>query len=120
MTGRLSGHAAGDTVILIGEFFVSCFASFPGLVGGGAGEESVSGGFPAGSGVGQVADDQRGFFIAGVVGGADAGVVGARVLGAAVDDAGGAQGGEGDGVVAALPASGPLPQLRQLVRFVVV
>ena len=57
---------AGQLVLLysLGDFFASGLVAFSGLVGGGAGEEGVSGGFPAGSGVGEVADDQRGFLIA--------------------------------------------------------
>ena len=92
--------ADGGAVVLVGEFFVACFASFSGLVGGGVGQEGVSGGFPAGSGVGEVADDESGFLVR-VVSDADGLVFGAGVLGAAVGDAGGAQGGEGDRVVAA-------------------
>ena len=72
---------------MAGEFFVSGLASFSGLVGGGAGQEGIAGGFPAGCGVGEVADDEGGFLV-GVVGGADGAVFGAGVLGAAVGDAG--------------------------------
>src|SRR5208283_2204182 len=61
--GWLGGLAADSAVVLIGQFVVSGFASFSGLVGGGAREEGVSGGFPAGSGVGQVADDEGGFLV---------------------------------------------------------
>jgi hypothetical protein len=47
-------------VILIGEFVASGLAAFAGLVGGGVGEQRVAGGFPAGSGVGEGADDEDG------------------------------------------------------------
>jgi hypothetical protein len=66
---------------------------------GGVGKESVSGGAPAGSGIGEDADDQLGFVK--VVDGADgARVAGGLVLGAAVRDAGIPKQPEGDGVAA--------------------
>ena len=46
-----------------GEFFAGGSSLLAGLGGGGVGEEGVSGGFPAGSGVGESADDERGFFV---------------------------------------------------------
>ena len=73
--------------LLVGEFFASGFASPAGLVGGGVGEEGVSGGFPAGSGVAEAADDEGGFFL-GVVGGTDRAVFGSVYLTTAVEDAG--------------------------------
>ena len=44
---------AKSAAVFVGEFVASGFAAFAGLVGGGVGEEGVSGGVPAGSGVGQ-------------------------------------------------------------------
>ena len=61
----------------------SGLAAFAGLVGGGVGEQGVAAGFPAGSGVGEGADDQDGFVV-GVVGGADGSVFGSGVLAAPV------------------------------------
>src|SRR5205823_2425905 len=65
----------------------------------GVGEQRVTGGLPAGSGVGEGPDDEDGFLV-GVVGGADRSVVGSGVLAAPVGDAGLAQVGEADGVAA--------------------
>jgi hypothetical protein len=48
---------------LVGEFFTGDGLPFSCLVGGGVGEEGVSGGFPSGSGIGESADDERGFFV---------------------------------------------------------
>lgn len=80
----------------MGEFFAADGASLSGLVCGGVGEEGVSGGFPAGSGVGEIADDERRFVVkVGLTVECVCGVFVAGVLGAAVADAGGAQGGEG-------------------------
>jgi hypothetical protein len=87
-------------VVFVGELVASGLAAFAGLVGGGVGEQCVSGGAPAGSGVGEGADDQDGFFFAGVVGGADGSVVRSRVLASPVCDAGLAQISEPDGVAA--------------------
>src|SRR6266498_3409786 len=85
--------------VFVGELVASGFAAFAGLVGGGVGEQRVAAGFPAGSGVGEGADDEGGFVV-GVVGGADGAVVGSGVLAAAVGDAGLAQVAEPDGVAA--------------------
>src|SRR6266487_4000367 len=87
-------------VVFAGELVASGLAAFAGLVGGGVGEQRVSGGAPAGSGVAEGADDQDGLFVAGVVGGADGSVFGSGVLAAPVGDAGLAQVGEPDGVAA--------------------
>jgi len=70
-------------IVFVGELVVAGLAAFAGLVGGGVSQQRVAGGFPAGSGVGEGADDQDGFF-AGVVGGADGPVFGSGVLSAAV------------------------------------
>ena len=83
---------------MMGEVFASGFAPASGLVGGGVGEEGVSGGFPAGADVAEVADDEGGFFLK-VVGGADGVVFGTGCLVAPVEDPDGAQGAEGDRVV---------------------
>ena len=74
--GGLRGLATGcGAVVFVGELVVSGLAAFAGLVGGGVGEQRVAGGFPAGSGVGEGADDEDGFVV-GVVGGADGAVFG--------------------------------------------
>ncbi len=91
--------AARRTVVFVGELVASGLAAFAGLVGGGVGEQGVAAGFPAGSGVGEGADDQDGFLV-GVVGGADGSVLGAGVLAAPVGDAGLAQVAEPEGVAA--------------------
>src|SRR5947209_7063335 len=87
---RLCGLLAGARHPgFAGRFLASGLVSFPGLVGGSVSEEGVAGGGPAGPAIGEVADDQGGFAVAGVVGGADGLVFGAGVLGAAVADPGG-------------------------------
>jgi hypothetical protein len=90
---------ANCTVVFVGELVVSGLAAFAGLVGGGVGEQRVAGGFPAGSGVTEGADDEDGFVV-GVVGGADGSVFGSGVLAAPVGDAGLAQVSEPNGVAA--------------------
>ncbi len=75
---------------MVGNFLVPSLVAFSGLVGGGVGQEGVADGFPAGSGVSEVADDEGGFLVC-VLGGTDGLVLGAGVLGAAVGDAGVAQ-----------------------------
>ena len=100
MAPGLCGLAASTgMVIFVGEFVASGLAAFAGLVGGGVGEQGVAAGFPAGSGVGEGADDEDGFVV-GVVGGADGAVFGSGVLAAPVADAGLAQVAEPDGVAA--------------------
>ena len=71
--------AGSCAVVFVGEFVASGLAAFAGLVGGGVGEEGVAAGFPAGSGVGEGADDQGGLVV-GVVGGADGSVFGTGEL----------------------------------------
>src|SRR4029077_6843132 len=97
--GLCSLVAGRREVVFVGELVASGLAAFAGLVGGGVGEQGVAAGFPAGSGVGEGADDQGGFVV-GVVGGADGAVVGAGVLAAPVGDAGLAQVAEAEGVAA--------------------
>jgi hypothetical protein len=87
LCGSLAGARLAD---IAGGFFATGLATFPGLVGGGVGQQSVACGGPAGSGVGQVADDEGGFLVIGVVGGTDGLVFRPRVLGAALADPGGA------------------------------
>ena len=60
--------------VFVCEFFASGLASSACEIGRSAGEKCVSGGFPAGSGVAEVADDECGFF-AGVVRAADGAVL---------------------------------------------
>ena len=89
MAPGLCGLAASTgTVVFVGELIMSGVAAFAGLVGGGVGEQRVAGGFPAGSGVGEGADDQDGLLVVGVVGGADGAMVRSGVLAAPVGDAG--------------------------------
>src|SRR6266508_5326080 len=77
----------------MGELFAGGCSSLAGEGGAGVGEEGVTGGVPAGSGVGEQVDHDGGLF--GVFGGEGAG------LGAAPDDAPVAQEAEGDRVAAA-------------------
>jgi hypothetical protein len=88
-----------ETGVFGGEFVVSGLTVFAGLIGGGVSEQSVAGCPPAGSDVGEGADDQ-GRFVVGVVGGADGPVFGSGVLAAPVGDAGLAEVAEAEGVVA--------------------
>src|SRR6266536_2125088 len=100
MAPGLCGLApAGGIVVFVGDLVTSGFPAFAGLIGGGVGEQRVAAGFPAGSGVGESADDERSFVV-GVVGGADGAVFGAGVLAAPVGDAGLAQVAEPYGVAA--------------------
>src|SRR5215475_2235047 len=85
--------------MLTGELVAAGFAAFAGLVGGGVGEEGVSCGVPAGSGVGEPGEDDRGFAVE-VVLTVNRLVVRAGVLASPVGDTGLAEGGEGDGVAA--------------------
>src|SRR5215472_14476425 len=100
-SGSCSLAAGGAMVVFVGELVASGLAAFAGLVGGGVGEQRVSGRAPAGSGEAVGADDQDGFLV-GVVGGADGSVVGSGVLAAPVADADLAQVGEPEGVTAGL------------------
>ncbi|MEU8801017.1 hypothetical protein [Spirillospora sp. NPDC048819] len=75
------------------EFFASGLVSSAGLVGGGVGQEGVSGGFPAGADVGQAGEDDRGLGVKVVLTFKPlVGVVRSLGLGAAIQDACGAQG----------------------------
>ena len=84
--------------MFVGEFVVPGLAAFAGLVGRSVGEQGIAGVAPTGSGVAKGADDQDGFLVVGVVGGADGSVFGSGVLAAPVADAGLAQIAEADGV----------------------
>jgi hypothetical protein len=55
--GSCSLATTVGAVVFVGKLVTSGFAAFAGLVGGGVGEQGVAGGFPAGSGVGEGADD---------------------------------------------------------------
>src|SRR6266542_1709637 len=77
----------------MGELFAGSCSSLAGERGAGVGEQGVTGGVPAGSGVGEQVDHEGGLLS--VVGGDGAG------LGAAPDDAAVTQDAEGDRVAAA-------------------
>jgi len=102
---NLRGVSRGPAVRFHGsaaEDLAACgVAAFAGLVGGGVGQEGVSEGAPAGSGVGQADDGDRRFGVK-VVLTRERRVGGAGVLVPPVGDAGLAEGGEGDGVAAGL------------------
>jgi hypothetical protein len=74
--GLIGGRAAA---VFVGEFVTSGLAAFSGLVGGGVSQECVAAGCPAGTGVGEGADDEGGVVV-GVVGGADGSVFGSGVV----------------------------------------